>query len=346
MKQTLRYFLIAMLPVVAAAAISCKDDDNWKPTWALPLVKEQTIRIGDFITDSDVKKINNRVRQQWTSYVADRFGNSDTTNVDSTAYCVILVDSTTYVTFDSGYPALNDSTEHLIRKNLTGDPDAINAKIAQINQFLKSYGEDHPNPPGNGDPSSNSYGGNTAINSLLDAMIHPTDVFITAANVLSAMGNDGKYYVDSIRDQIDTLLLGAQMTDSIPINFADYVPDGEVISSIELDVTINSSGWLPFYFNFGANFVGANSDSICAIFSGDDVIHLTNPPSPHFGKDGTQKEALDDIVKRTQFVKFSAKCGREPDRSITENVLRTLSDQGISFSVRVKVQAAMSKFTF
>ncbi|MDR1022411.1 MAG: hypothetical protein LBL94_03945 [Prevotellaceae bacterium] len=361
MKLKLRYFLIALLPVIAAAAVSCQNDDNWKPTWALPLVKEQTIRIGDFIADGDVEEVNKQVRQQWNSYVEEHFGlntYSDSVNVDSIAYIVLVNNGDTYVTFpDNSAPVLNDSTKNLIKENLGDSPD-VEAKIDQINQFLTAYYTAHPellqngnNPPNpmaksKATPKSSSSGGNhggdSAINNLLDAMIHPTDIFITAANVLSAMGSDGNNYIDSINSQIDSVLLEAQMTDSIPINFADYAKGG-AISSIELyiDIAKSKDDDLPFKFNFSANFVDAQGINVNDIFK-EINVDLNNPPPPlNFNKG--EKE-LDKIVEQTQYVKFSVKCERSG--TIGKEILRTLSAQGISFRVRVRVQAAMSKLTF
>ncbi|MDR2814504.1 MAG: hypothetical protein LBB79_07635, partial [Prevotellaceae bacterium] len=220
MKSMLKFFLIMLLPAVAAWATSCQDDDSWKPTWALPLVKAQTITIGYFMGDDAVKEVNDRVKEKWEEYVEKKFAEIDSANVDSIAYAVLAEDTTsTYVTFNNGIPELNDSTKKLIRENLKENGQS-EAKIAQINSFLAAYSKatQSNNPPqpstqsskakarprdsdGNSDGgSSDYYGGGSAIHNLLDAMIHPTDVFITAANLLSTMGKD---YLGSINDQID-----------------------------------------------------------------------------------------------------------------------------------------------
>jgi hypothetical protein len=367
----LKKILMALLPVIAAAvaATSCQDDDSWKPVWALPLVKEQAIRIGDFITDEDVAAVNEQVKKQWNNYVQKSFGLNDTTNVDSIAFLVLANDvDSTYITFQDSVPVLNESIKEQIRDNLQGslDSTAIEKKIAQINGFLEAYwaachGQNSSPTPSSPSPLSAKakgraitksdgsspnpavsgyYGGAGAINGLLDAMIHPTDIFVTAANLLTTMGYDGKNYIDSINAQIDAVLQRAAMTDSIAINFADYVGESSPISSIELYIATKSDA-LPFDFGFKADFVDANSDSIRNIFTKDGVT-LENSPSFDFKEDNAS--SLNTIVEKTEYVKFSVKCQRT--KSIDQDVLRTLSQKGISFSARVKVQSAMSKLTF
>ncbi|MDR0414935.1 MAG: hypothetical protein LBH84_05920, partial [Prevotellaceae bacterium] len=111
--------LIVLLPVMAAAvaavmAVSCEKDANWKPTWALPLVKEQTILIEKFIDDKTVKEVNDKVRVLWGDYVTKHLTagiSLDSANViDSIAYLVLVNNKdSTYVTFEDGTPKLNDS---------------------------------------------------------------------------------------------------------------------------------------------------------------------------------------------------------------------------------------------
>ena len=243
MNSTLKFFSIALLPMIAALT-SCQDDNEWKPTWALPVVKEQTIRIGDFMGDDDVADINAKVKEEWSNYVNERFGLSDTSDVDSVAYKVltsVASDDTTYVTFKNGAPVLNDSTVALIKENLTGGDD-VDKKIQQINDFLQAYytaqqaqaqnstSSSKARPrAANSASSKGSYGGDTAVNNLLDAMIHPTDVFITAANVLSTMGGE---YLDSINSQIDSALQKANMVDSVDIDLAEYVGENASITAL------------------------------------------------------------------------------------------------------------------
>jgi hypothetical protein len=272
------------------------------------------------------------------------------------------IDST-YITFQDSVPVLNPSIKDKIRENLQSSLDSteIENRIGQINSFLEDYWAAHPELHGSSAPlppaakakgraikkdASNpnsadkgSYGGSSAINGLLEAMIHPTDIFITAANVLSTMGSDGTSYIDSINAQIDTVLQKAAMTDSIDINFVDYVGENSPISSIELYIATKGED-LPFEFEFKADFVGADGDSIRNIFTKSDV-NLEDSPSFEF----TEKDAssIKTIVEETKYVKFSVKCLRT--ESINQNVLRTLSQKGISFSVRVRVQSAMSKLT-
>ncbi|MDR0710848.1 MAG: hypothetical protein LBF67_00675, partial [Prevotellaceae bacterium] len=194
MKTMLKFFLIALLPV-AAAVTSCQDADDWKPTWALPIVKDQILRIGDFITDEEVKEINDQVRAEWKGYVNERFSSSDSIGIDSVAYTALTKKDSTYVDFDAqGVPTLNDSTKTLIKENLKTkgeSSDVIEAKIDQINDFLKVYhsalelkaqqqsinpsskarAKPRAEPSGGGEKY---YGGDTVVNNLLDAMIHPT----------------------------------------------------------------------------------------------------------------------------------------------------------------------------
>jgi hypothetical protein len=352
MKTKLHFFLIMLLPVVAVAVASCQDDDEWQPTWALPIVKEQTITIGDFIDTADVKEVNNRVKEQWDSYVKSKFttGNSsDTANVDSIAFAVLVNKDSTYVTFEDGKPALNDSTKTLIKENLEtkGENDAtINKKISQINDFLEAYWKaNFPQTPSQTLPmakarplqdessssdgsNSSRRGGDSAVHSLLDAMIHPTDVFITAANLLSTMGSD---YLDSVNNQIDSVLQKANMMDTIAINFAEYA-DSESISSLDIYLDIASD--LPFEVTLSANFIGANGDSIGSIAN----KQLDNDPIRAEFKKG---EDLKRIVAKSTGVKFSVSCRRKEERKISEGDLRTLSQKNISFSLRVKIQAPM-----
>jgi hypothetical protein len=344
-----------LLPAVAVAVASCQDDKEWQPTWALPIVKEQTITIGDFIDTADVKEVNNRVREQWNSYVNKRFGNTDTANVDSIAYTMLVENKdSTYVTFEGGKPALNESTETLIKENLKtkGENDeAIAEKIEQINDFLETYWKaksPQPTPPTPSglmakarpleeatsppDGSSSRRGGDSAVHSLLDAMIHPTDVFITAANLLSTMGSE---YLDSVNNQIDSVLQKANMTDTIAIDFAEYA-DSKSISG--LDIYLDITSMLPFEVTLSANFIDANGDSIGSIAN----RQLDSEPIPpaSFDKDS----GLEEIIENTTGVRFSVSCRKKG--SISEEILRTLSQKTISFSLRVKMQAPMSNLSF
>ncbi|MDR1417445.1 MAG: hypothetical protein LBJ57_08545 [Prevotellaceae bacterium] len=365
MKPALKFCLLALLPVIAAAAISCQDDDNWKPTWALPLIKEQSILIGSFIKESDVKEVNDQVRKEWNKYVKEKLNIGDGSGagiVDSIAYLVLANhQDSIYVKFDNDGPKLNDSIEAKIKESLGNDAD-VDSKIAQVNKFLSVYWQalqQQSNSEGNNPLSAmakskaiaknvisaqggggGTAGGDTAINNLIDAMIHPTDVFITAANVLSAMDADGSY-IDSINAQIDSVLQKTKMLDSIAIDFADYVADGSPISAIELDIITTSAEWMPFKFKFSANFADVKGDSICKIFEENNV---DLEKSLSFPFEQSDEELLNEIVKNTKYVKFRVECWRT-DR-ITKDILRTLSQKGIHFSVRLKVQAAMSKFKF
>ena len=335
-----------------AALTSCQDDNEWKPTWALPVVKEQTIRIGDFMGDDDVADINAKVKEEWSNYVNERFGLSDTSDVDSVAYKVltsVASDDTTYVTFKNGAPVLNDSTVALIKENLTGGDD-VDKKIQQINDFLQAYYTAQQAPAQNSTSSSKarpraansasskgSYGGDTAVNNLLDAMIHPTDVFITAANVLSTMGGE---YLDSINSQIDSALQKANMVDSVDIDLAEYVGENASITALEISLDIKNS--LPFKVTLNVNFTDADGDSISNIVSVSDSISSIATILKKLGE--KDENELNTIIKKAKRVKFSATCKR--DSIITEEILRTLSQKTISFSLRVRVQAPMNKFDF
>jgi hypothetical protein len=349
MNSTLKFFLIALLPV--AAVTSCRDDDEWKPTWALPIVKEQTFRIGDFITDEETAEVNKKVREEWSSYVAERFGLNDTANVDSVAFVVLTSKDSTYVQFDAqGVPSLNDSTRALIEKNLTDKGESeedVEAIISQINAFLEAYNSalqsSTPAPPAPlskagatpraaplPDAINKNYGGDSAVNNLLSAMIHPTDVFITAANLLSTMGAG---YLDSINSQIDSLLQKATMTDTIKLDLTEYTGENASITALDISLDINSS--LPFAISIYAGFIGANSHIVNETVSDGKEIKRTKSFSG---------EELDNITSSKEGVRFSVSCRR--DGVITESVLRTLSQQTVSFSLRVKIQAPISKLDF
>jgi hypothetical protein len=155
-------------------------------------------------------------------------------------------------------------------------------------------------------------------------MIHPTDVFITAANLLSTMGKD---YLGSINDQIDGLLEQANMADTIVLNLSEYVGEGTPIDTLNIYLDINSE--LPFDVTISANFINANGDSISSIVNSNDFGESLFLP---FGKG--DKTLLDEI----RGVAFSVKVSRG-EAKIDEGILRRLSQRTISFSLRVNVQA-------
>jgi hypothetical protein len=323
-----------LLPLAAVAVTSCQDDPEWKPTWALPLVKDQTMSIGDFMEKSDVEEVNDRVRAEWKDYVAERFGLNDSVNVDSIAF-VVLVDTTSnYVDYDAdSIPKLNTPTDSIIRANLTENNPNVNVdeKIKQINDFLESYKK--AQLTSSSSPSSGSYGGDVVVHNLLDAMIHPDDVFITAANLLSAMG-DG--YINSVNDQIDKVLEKANMTDTIAVNFAEYVGEDVAISSLELHLGVTNV--LPFEVKLSADFIDDKNSVVNEAIKETTFTGHKECSSPPFDNQ------LDNIVKNTEAVKFSVKCTRT--QPITEPDLRMLSKKTISFNLRVRIQAPMNKFNY
>ncbi|MDR2813574.1 MAG: hypothetical protein LBB79_02810 [Prevotellaceae bacterium] len=354
MKSTLKFFMIMLLPVVAAWVTSCQDDPNWDPTWALPLLKSQTITIGDFIEPDAVKEVNDKVRAQWDSYVAERFGLTDTANVDSIAYVVLTEDeNSTYVAFgNDGKPVLNDSTKRLLEENLEGGHADKEKKIKQVNDFLQAYWEAHPElnnqsktkstsqakagPRADRTPGDNkSYGGNTAVSNLLDAMIHPTDVFITAANLLSTMGEG---YLDSINSQIDDILTKASQTAPVDFNLKDYV-GGADVGSLEVGLSIANA--LPFEIELQAYFVADGTPV-------EENRYIINEKIASNSSEKTYQQSfkgnsLKTIAERSTGVIFSVKC---TSKTITERDLRELSKKNISYSLRVKVQAPIPMDTF
>jgi hypothetical protein len=350
MNSTLKIFLIALLPV-AAVVTSCQDDDDWKPTWALPIVKEQTLCIGDFISTEQVAEVNKQVKTEWTSYVQNSFSDGDSTNIDSIAFAVLASEDSTYVTFAQGAPKLNDSTEKLIEKHLseTGKTETeIQGKIEQINDFLKAYynalpqSESPTQNPGKArakpraETSGNKYyGGDSVVNNLLDAMIDPTDVFVTAANLLSTMGTS---YLDSINSQIDSLLEKANMTDTIALDLAKNIGAEASITALEIGLAVTVDTTLPFEITLKASFIDVESSESSIIdrtFSKGEKIDHT--------KTFSDDAELDDIVK-SKGVILSVSCKRSAP--ITEATLRNLSKGAISFSLRVKIQAPMNKLDF
>ena len=349
-----KFFLITLLPV-AAAVTSCRDDNEWKPTWALPIIKEQTIRISEFIGPNQVADVKEKVKEGWNSYVQEQLGTAgDSATVDSVAYRVLTDSSSTYVAFDSsGTPQLSDSTVALIRENLGDNPETKD-KIQQINNFLAAYYEAHPELASPTQPStlkakakagpraapaagsaSISSGGSSAVSNLLDAIIDQNDVFVTAANLLSTMDTS---YLDSINSQIDNMLEKANMVDSVELDLAEYV--GEDVSITALDLYLNITNSLPFDVALNVNFVGAKGDSI------SNIVDTSNfePTISKVLKEGENGDELNNIINKAKKVKFSIACQRNV--SITEEILRSLSDKGITFSLRVKVQAPMNKFDF
>jgi hypothetical protein len=190
-------------------------------------------------------------------------------------------------------------------------------------------------------PSSGSCGGDSVVHNLLDAMIHPDDVFITAANLLSAMG-DG--YIDSVNDQIDKVLEKANMTDTIAVNFAEYIGEDAAISSLELRLEVKNT--LPFNITLGADFINDDDNGNEAIIKDTTVNGAENTPptSPFTAKFTTDRKSQLDNIKNATGVRFSVICRK--DKEITEQDLRTLSKRTIAFSLRVRIQAPMNKLGF
>ena len=354
-----KFFLITLLPV-AAAVTSCRDDNEWKPTWALPIIKEQTIRISEFIGPNQVAEVNKKVKEEWDSYVQRQLGGvgggggGDSATVDSVAYRVLTDSSSTYVAFNSsGTPQLSDSTVALIKENLKDD-DEVDDKIQQINDFLAAYYEAHPElasptqpstlkakakarpraAPAAGSASTYS-GGGSAVSNLLDAIIDQNDVFVTAANLLSTIGTG---YLDSINSQIDNMLEQANMVDSVELDLAEYVGEGVSITALELYLNITNS--LPFDVALNVNFVGAKGDSISNIVNSSNFETTISKVL----KEDKDRAELNNIIQNAKKVKFSVACRRTDP--ITGEILRSLSDKGITFSLRVKVQAPMNNFNF
>jgi phosphotransferase system IIB component len=356
MKTTQKFFMFALLAVIAAAVVSCQDDKEWEPQWALPLIKEQTISIGDFMDSSSVGDVNNKVKEQWNSYVQQRLGENDLENIDSTAYVVLTQGDTVYVTFNnSGVPELNDETKEKIRGDAQDNSEA-EKKIEEINSFLKIYSLTHPTyhnsttqsrammknngSNANSNAGQSTSGGDTAINNLLDAMVHPTDVFTTAANLLSVMGPT---YIDSINNQIDDLLGKTNMTDTIEINLADYVGEGASISGLDFYLGVKST--LPFKISLLADFIDADGRSVSSIINET----FASPENPQEGQQEkqchnsfTDKAKLKEIVEQSKGVRFSVVCQRTS--SMSEDILRKLAQQSVVFNLRLKVQAPMNNF--
>ncbi|MDR0565895.1 MAG: hypothetical protein LBG47_02480 [Prevotellaceae bacterium] len=351
-----KLFLIALLPM-AAAVTSCQDDNEWKPTWALPIIKEQTIRIGEFIGHDHVAKVNEKVKEEWKNYVEEQSEEEggDLAAVDSVAYRVLTDSSSTYVAFDSsGAPKLSESTEAQIRENLNEDSAAVEEKINQINKFLAAYyaaqHDELGTPPAQasnlkakarpraepaaGSESASGEGG-SAISTLLDAIIDQNNVFVTAANLLSTLGDD---YIDSINNRIDDILEQANMVDSVELDLEEYVGEGVSITALELYLNITDS--LPFDVNLNINFVGAKGDSISNIVNRSNFETTISKVL----KEDKDRAELDNIIQNAKKVKFSVACRRTDP--ITGEILRSLSDKGITFSLRVKVQAPMNNFNF
>ncbi|MDR3329343.1 MAG: hypothetical protein LBS63_04455, partial [Prevotellaceae bacterium] len=251
MKTWKIFFTAGLAILTAAAVISCdKAGDDWQPTWAVPLVKKQMLTIADFMDTTTVRQFNDQVRVEWNSYVDDKFGLGDSTSVDAAAFAAIASmneDSSAYayIAFEGNTPQLNDSTRQLVADRLTEQgvsEDSIQKRIEEVNNFLELYWKvthpQLPQPPAGGanvlslkgapsrhvaakssDPASGSYtGGGGALNHLLDAMIHPTDVFVTAANVLSVMGDD---YLAKVCDQLDEVLKQATVNNYTAVSFKE-----------------------------------------------------------------------------------------------------------------------------
>ncbi|MDR0712498.1 MAG: hypothetical protein LBF67_09190, partial [Prevotellaceae bacterium] len=195
------------------------------------------------------------------------------------------------------------------------------------NPSSKARAKPRAEPSGGGEKY---YGGDTVVNNLLDAMIHPTDVFVTAANLLSAMGES---YFDSINNQIDSVLAKANMQDTIALDLAEYIGADASIAALVVGLDINST--LPFEVKLKASFVDVESSIIDTVFNKEKKISHT--------KEFTKTE-LDGIAKSKEGVMLGVKC--EKKETITEAILRNLSQQTVSFSLRVKVQAPMNKLDF
>jgi len=330
MKHT-KLFAPVLLAAAALFFASCEDSENWQPTWAVPLVKEKKMQVGDFIKESQVTEFNQQLQDIWGEYVDEELRESGAVYgpqvVDSVAYLIFFSKNTDgsymYVDTSGSCPRLNDATEAMLL--ITAGQNEVD----DINQFLCYYEEN---------PQGNVGSGNTAMEHLLFGGIvgDSKDIFVTAANVIEKLEGTiyGTEYIDKIDAQLDSVLKQANIDEFIELNISELT-NGAQVSKIVIDMDIENS--MPFTIKLAVSFVNADSSPAMHMFN-ETVVKGPSAPLPPCNKEGSD---LNNAVNSATAIQLKVECKK--DEHLTPAVLRTLGETGITIkNLRVKVQAGMS----
>ncbi|GHV68399.1 hypothetical protein FACS1894199_15580 [Bacteroidia bacterium] len=310
--------LSTMLGLIAVGTIltSCEDED-WDPTWAMPLVKDQTYLISEFLPADmpTAESLNDSITYKWNQFKTA----NDPAVVDSTAYTFLTDTASGYVDLSGTTPKLNDETKGLISNPAT---------VTQIDGFLKDY-KDPTVPAGGG-------GGGSAVSSLLDELKDPSKVISNAGNLITAMGGDSgdtdEFKPADLDKQIDSLLAAA-MLDTMDLDLKSLIKEGESPNLLEIGLGLKGDQ-LPFIVKVRINFVGDNGYSK-PLFNFELKSAAQQETTPPFTKDEIAK-----IIKDTKGVEVKVECSRNPGDDAFE-ILKKLQTAGIIISLRVRVQAKM-----
>jgi len=332
-KQLLAWTLLVAATLCASSCDKLKDDDSWKPTWAVPLIKEMSLQLSDFVDSAQVDTFNVRIKEFWSDYVSEEIGlGGGQETVDSVAYEILTQQGSDgsyfYVSMGTdGVPQLNDATKTVLQNNGNSP-----AQIDSINSFLADYKN-----------GSNTVSGDSAINNLLKGIVgNSKDVFTTAANLIDHMRTTQSNYIDSINNQLDSILAQANMNELISLNLNDLT-QGVPVVNIKLDMDIKNT--MPFKINFNARFVADSTTTLNVGFkdkNGNPIDSLNANASEESLSFDSGSTNLVEVFEKTTGVMLKIGCKKD-EEPLSAAALRTLADKGITFSMRVKVQTGATK---
>jgi len=326
MKSRQRFAFALFAAAALFATPSCSDDDSWRPTWAVPLVKDMSLQLSGFVGEEELTTFNERIKEFWNDYVDIEMhlpvgeGGQDTVNL--VAYEVLTKKNDKgdyyYVDMVGGTPRLNDTTKQW---SLTQE------EISSIDEFLAKY-----------KTGGSTVKGDSAINCLLNGVANGKDAFIITANLLERMRqSDGVNYTDSVNYQLDSILTNASMNELISLNLNELT-QGVPISHVKLGMDIENT--MPFKVKFNASFVDTDSAPTLPIDFRDEHNNPIDSLNANASKtkcsfDSGDKD-LAAIFEKTTGVQLNVDCKKHED--LTPDKLRKLAGQGITFSMRVKIE--------
>ncbi|MDR1225284.1 MAG: hypothetical protein LBK47_00080 [Prevotellaceae bacterium] len=345
---SMKMLVVAGLAVVAGAFISsCKDDPNWQPTWAAPVVKEITLTVKDFMTEGAGSDALDNVTAYWEEFVEWETGTPKGTNdaIDSMAYAVLTDTTSAYAhyvdyTVSDGTPQLSDSARKELDKNgVTSDQmDSINVFLEQYFNSKIKQGVNPKRVQAKAEPvpTSNNASGSLAIGYLLSGLIDPTNIFATVGNLLAVMPQK---YQDSLNMELDHILAKFDLKDTIALTLKSYAKDASSVKSISITMDVKNT--MPIQAKLQAVFTDANNDSIHNIFD-ESKNNIAGDASKTISFSLDNPAQLEKVFNDTKYV--SLKTSLAKDKPLDAKAIRELPDKGITFNLRVKIQAQMDKF--
>ncbi|MDR2938050.1 MAG: hypothetical protein LBU92_03820 [Prevotellaceae bacterium] len=336
-------FLLAALCMAALAVTSCENEDpNWNPTWAVPVLKETSLTVADFVDEDMAADFNAQVKGFWNDYVNEQIADlgidGGAEAIDSLAYVVITNPDLGYVEMDEkGIPQLSDSI-----KDVLEDSQLTEDQINQIDDFLKDYfatGKipNIPNFPRSASvkaavqPRATPGLGSGMIDNLLDGISkNPVNIFPTVGTLLDIMPE----YEVQINQELDNVIEQTKMSDTIDLDLKGMVQDSSSVKLIKVNMEMENT--LPLKIKLEANFVDAKGRIIERLFSNEEIGQVSSK--------GLEIEfneaALTNIVEKTAAVQLEVSLVKT--ENLTAETLKYLADKGVTFSLRVKAQAGMS----